>query len=229
MSLFHIFSDSHLNQLIDVNNNGKHKVKNEYLINQLAYLPLSLIEHNQLKVWDLINSNGQVCSKIVVPLEYSKHDEERVIELPEKFCISVENYLNWYSEQKIPTEYKQDLNSYRGFSSEAPMLLNDQFNAYALSTTKTSTGVRTQASNLRNKVRKLLDNAGFEWATFSTFSDSLIVYIHQNGCEINQIVKMFNFRSRETVLSRISGNIVTLGDALNKVYSRVNTVGYKNG
>jgi hypothetical protein len=37
---------------------------------------------------------------------------------------------------------------------------------------------------------------------------------------------MLEYRSRETVLSRINGNVLTLSDALNNVYSRIKVTGH---
>ncbi|GAA5141089.1 hypothetical protein GCM10025767_27990 [Thalassotalea piscium] len=222
-----MFTDKDICQLIDVNSYGKHKVKNEYLINQLMYLALSLTEHNLLKVHDLINEKGEVYRKFAIPKEYTKHLEERVIELPEKFILSVEKYLEWYVKQDIPSEYRHNLHTYRGLSEDAPMLLNDEFKEYKLTKNKSPNGARLQPNNLRNKVKSLLSKAGLEWATFSTFSDSLIIYLHKNNAPVQDIIKAFAFRGRETVLNRINGNVVTLGEAINKVYERVPVTGYK--
>lgn len=231
MSLFHVFTDDNIRQLIEVNSYGKHSVKNEYLINQLSFVPLSLLEHNSLKVHDLINEKGVAYRKFAVPFEYGtrtpKPDEqERVIELPERFSNDVEKYLNWYVMQDIPSEYRHNKNSYKGLSSLAPMLLNDEFKAYKLTEAKTPKGIKLQPNNLRNKVRALLNNAGLEWATFSTFSDSLIIHLHHNKVAPKELIQLFNYRSRETVLSRIDGNIITLGEAINKVYARVPVTGH---
>jgi hypothetical protein len=189
---------------------------------------LSLLEHNLLKVHDLINDKGEVYRKFAIPAAYTKHNMERVIELPtsDKLCKSIENYLDWYVKQDIPPEYRHNLHTYRGLSEDAPMLLNDDFKDYKLTKNKSPTGARLQPNNLRNKVKSLLVGAGMEWATFSTFSDSLIIYLHQNNAPVQDIIKAFAFRSRETVLSRINGNIVTLGEAINKVYSRVPVTGH---
>ncbi len=189
-------------------------------------MALSLTEHNLLKVHDLINEKGEVYRKFVLPPVYTKHNEERVIELPEKFCISVENYLEWYVKQDIPLEYRHNLHTFKGLSEDAPMLLNDEFQGYKLTKNKSPSGARLQPNNLRNKIKALLNKAGFEWATFSTFSDSLIIYLHENNAPVQEIIRAFAFRSRETVLSRINGNIITLGDAINKVYARVPVVGH---
>ncbi len=81
-------------------------------------------------------------------------------------------------------------------------------------------------SSCLDQVKSLLNKAGLEWATFSTFSDSLIIYLHQHNVATKDIVNLFNYRSRETVLSRINGNIVTLGEAINKVYARVPVTGH---
>ena len=106
------------------------------------------------------------------------------------------------------------------------MLLNNEFKAYKMTENKTEKGAEYQPNNLRSKIKSLLNKAGYEWATFKTFTDSLIVNLHRNNADVKQIVEMFEFRSRETVLNRINGNVLALSDALNKVYSRIKVTGH---
>ena len=226
MSLFQVFTDDDICHLLKANGYGKHKVKNEYLIHQLSFLPLSLSEHNQMMVHDFINKHGEVYRKFTIPAVYTKHNKERVLELPEHFCITVENYLKWYVKQDIPNEYRHKSHTYLGLSKKAPMLLNNEFKAYKMTENKTDKGAEYQPNNLRSKIKSLLNKAGYEWATFKTFTDSLIVNLHRNNADVKQIVEMFEFRSRETVLNRINGNVLTLSDALNKVYSRIKVTGH---
>lgn len=227
MSLFQVFTDDDICHLLEANGYGKHKIKNEYLIYQLSFLPLSLSEHNQMMVHDFINKHGDVYKEFVIPAAYTKHNKARVIELPDRFCDAVEIYLDWYvSNEDIPSDYRQKSHTFRGLSDEAPMLLNNESNIYARTKNKTATGAEYQPNNLRSKVKSLLNKAGFDWATFKTFTDSLIVNLHRNNADINQIDEMFEFRSRETVLNRINGNVLTLSDALNEVYSRIKVTGH---
>lgn len=87
----------------------------------------------------------------------------------------------------MPTEYKHNLNTYSGISSEDPMLLNDEFKGYKLTKNKSPTAAKLQPNNLRNKVKSLLKKSGLEHATFTTFSDSLIVNLYKNNADINKV------------------------------------------
>lgn len=71
------------------------------------------------------------------------------------------------------------------------MLLNNELKAYKMTKNKTSQGAEYQPNNLRSKITSLLKKAGYECATFKTFTDSLIVNLHRNNADIKQIVEMF--------------------------------------
>jgi len=226
MSLSQIFIDDDIQNLFDKSCHGKYELKDKYLISQLSYLTLNLTEHNLLKVHDLINERGEVYKKWVLPAAYSRNNEERTIEMSEAFCSSVDHYLEWYVKQPIQGEYRHTLNTYRGLSHKAPMLLNDRLSAYSMSEREVKRGLSYQPTNLNNKIKGMLKGAALDWATAKTFSDSLIVNLARNNADINQITKAFGFKSRQVVLDKVNGNLLNLSDALNDVYSRIKVTGH---
>ncbi|MEZ7206875.1 hypothetical protein [Pseudoalteromonas sp. DY56-GL79] len=171
-----IFVDSDIDSLINTACTGKYALKDRYLISQLAYVPLSLTEHNLLRLHQLMNDKGEVYRKWVFPAAYSRNKKDRIIEVPEVFCQSLEHYLDWYEKQELPAKYRHNLNTYRGFSEYAPALLNDRLKEFAMSEREVKGGINKQPTNLRTKVNTLLKKAGLEWATAKTFEDSLIIH-----------------------------------------------------
>lgn len=226
MSLSQIFIDDDIQALLDTSCHGKYELKDKYLISQLTFLTLSLSEHNLIKVHDLINERGEVYEKWALPAAFSRNNEDRVIEMSEAFCSSVDKYLEWYVKQPIPGEFRHSLNTYRGLSRKAPMLLNDRLNGYAMNEREVISGLSYQPTNLNNKVKGMLKKADLDWATAKTFSDSLIVNLSRNGADVNQIMKAFGYKSRQAVLDKINGNLLNLSDAINSCYSRIKVTGH---
>ncbi|ATD08886.1 hypothetical protein PPIS_a4228 [Pseudoalteromonas piscicida] len=66
-----IFVDSDIGSLLNTVCTGKYAIKDKYLISQLAYTPLSLKEHNLLRLHQLIDDKGEVYRKWVLPAAYS--------------------------------------------------------------------------------------------------------------------------------------------------------------
>ncbi len=192
---------------------------------QLAYVPLSLIEHNQLKVHHIINAHGHAYKKWLLPGSYSRNGKGREIEVPEVFCQSLERYLDWYVEQDLPAEFRHNLNTYRGLSEQAPALLNDRLSAYSMSERIVKSGINKQPTNLRTKVNKLLARAGLDWATAKTFEDSLIIHLAKN-VDHGVVADLFGFSSRQVVTDKYNGNLLQLSDALNGVYARIQATGH---
>jgi hypothetical protein len=226
MSLSQTFTGSDINAILEQSCYGKFELKDKYLVMQLTFLTLSLTEHNLLKVHDVINEKGEVYKKWALPSAYSRNNEDRIIEMPEVLCLALETYLDWYVTQELPAEYRHNLNTFRGLSYNAPLLLNDRLKAFAMNERVVKNGVNYQATNLSNKVKNLLNNADLTWATPKTFSDSLIVNLSRNNADINQITKAFGFKSRQVVLDKINGNIINLSDAINNCYSRIKVTGH---
>mgnify|MGYP003385314272 CR=1 FL=1 len=225
MPLFQTFVDNDIQSLFDNACYGKFEIKDRYLITQLTYLTLSLTEHNQLKIQNVINEHGQVYKKWVLPAAYTKNNSERVIEVPEAYCLALEKYLKWYVVQDIP-EYRHNLNTYLGFNEKAPLLLNDRLSEFAMSERPVKNGINKQPTNLRTKVNKLLEKADLSWATPKTFYDSLIVNLERNNADVGQIVDAFGLSSRQVVLDKVNGSISGLSDAINQVYSKVKVTGH---
>ena len=226
MALFQTFVDEDIQALFDSACYGKYEVKDRYLVTQLTYLTLSLTEHNQLKLHNVINEHGHVYRKWTIPAAYTRNNVERVIEAPEIYCQALEEYLEWYVKQPIPGDYRHNLNTYLGFNEKAPVLLNDRLHEFAMSERTVKNGINKQPTNLRTKVNKLLDKAGLSWATPKTFYDSLIVNLARNNADIGQIVDAFGLSSRQVVLDKVNGSLLGLSDAINQVYSRIKVTGH---
>ncbi|WP_232056541.1 hypothetical protein [Pseudoalteromonas sp. A25] len=200
-------------------------MKDRYLICQLAYVPLSLTEHNLLKLHQMMNDKGEVYRKWVLPAAYSRNKKDRIIEVPEVFCQTLEHYLDWYKQQDIPAKYKHNLGTHRGFSEYAPALLNDRLCEFAMSERTVKSGINKQPTNLRTKVNTLLKKAGLDWATAKTFEDSLIIHLAKN-VDHGVVADLFGFSSRQVVADKYNSNLLQLSDALNKVYARIQTTGF---
>ena len=226
VSLTQAFTDYDIQALYDRSCYGKFEVKDRYLITQLTYLTLSLTEQNLLKLHNVINEHGEVYKKWTLPAAYTRNNSERVIEVPEVYCQALEKYLKWYVQQDIPDKYRHNLNTYLGFKQKAPVLLNDRVEEFAMSERVVKNGINKQPTNLRNKVNKLLNKAGLEWATPKTFFDSLIVNLARNNADIGQIVSAFGLSSRQVVLDKVNGSLLGLSDAINVVYSRIKVTGH---
>jgi integrase len=220
-----IFVDSDIDSLFNKACTGKFALKDKYLISQLAYVPISLTEHNLLKLHQLINDKGEVYRKWVLPAAYSRNKKERIIEVPEVFCQALERYLDWYEQQEVPAKYRHNLGTYRGFSEYAPALLNDRLNEFAMSERTVKKGINKQPTNLRTKVNTLLKKAGLDWATAKIFEDSLIIHLAKN-VDHGVVADLFGYASRQVVTDKYNGNLLQLSDAINSVYSRIKVTGY---
>ena len=225
-SLTRVFVDEDIQAIYDKSCHGKFELKDRFLISQLTYLTLSLTEHNLLKLHDVINEHGEVYRKFVLPAAYTRNNTERIIEVPEVHCLALEKYLKWYVEQPIPDKYRHSLNTHLGFNDKAPVLLNDRLEEFAMSERKVKGGINKQPTNLRSKVNKLLVKAGLAWATPKTFYDSLIVSLARTNADINQIVDAFGLSSRQVVLDKVNGSLISISEAINQVYARIKVTGH---
>ena len=219
-----IFTENDIDSLLNRACAGKYELKDRYLVSQLAYVPLSLTEHNLLRLHQLISDKGEIYRKWVLPAAYSRN-KERIIEVPEVFCQALEHYLNWYEQQEVPVKYRHNLGTYRGFSEYAPALLNDRLNEFAMSERTVKSGINKQPTNLRTKVNTLLKKAGLDWATAKTFEDSLIIHLARN-VDHGVVADLFGYASRQVVTDKYNGNLLQISEAINNVYSRIKVTGY---
>lgn len=220
-----IFTDEHIDLLLNTSCIGKYELRDRFLISQLSYVTLSLVEHNHLKIHNVLNERGEVCRKWLLPAAYSRNNEDRIIEVPEVYCQALELYLDWYVMQDLPSEYRHNLNTFRGLSERAPLLVNDRLTAYAMSERVTQNGINKQPISLRTKVNKLLALAGLDWATAKTFENSLVIHLARH-IDHGDVAKLFGYKSRRIVTDKVNGCLLQLTDALNSVYSRIKVKGH---
>jgi len=221
-----IFTENDIDSLFNKACAGKYELKDRYLVSQLAYVPLSLTEHNLLRLHQLISDKGEVYRKWVLPAAFSRNKKVRIIEVPEVYCQALEQYLDWYEQQQdLPVEYRHNLGTHRGFSQKAPALLNDRLTVFAMSERTVKKGINKQPTNLRTKVNTLLKKAGIDWATAKTFEDSLVIHLAKNT-EHGEVADLFGYSSRQVVADKYNGNLLQLSEAINNVYSRIKVTGY---
>lgn len=176
----------------------------------LAICHIVLTRH--LRLHQLISEKDEVYRKWVLPAAFSRNKKDRVIEVPEVFCQALEQYLDWYERQELPPEYKHNLNTFRGFSKNAPALLNDRLSGFAMSERSVKNGINIQPSNLRTKVNTLLKKASLDWATAKTFEDSLIIHLAKN-VDHGVVADLFGYSSRQVVTDKYNGNLLQLSMA----------------
>jgi hypothetical protein len=226
MPLKQPFTYSDINALLNTACVGKFELKDQYIVMQLSQLTLSMTEHNLLKIHDLINEKGEIYSCFAIDPNYTRNNKERPINIPERLALLLNDYLEWYSRQSIPSEYRHNLNTYRGFSKKAPVLLNDYLKEFTMGENKLRKGTGLQPTSLRAKVSKLLKLAALDWATPKTFENSLVINLAHKNVSVSAIRKAFGYSSNDVVTDKINGNILTLSDALNKVYSGIKVTGH---
>lgn len=95
-----------------------------------------------------MNDKGEIYCKWALSAAYSRNKKDRVIEVPEVYCQSLEFYLDWYEQQNIPVKFRYNLSTYRGFSEYGPALLNDRLSEFAMSERTVKSGIKKQPTNL---------------------------------------------------------------------------------
>jgi integrase len=211
-----LFSESELQELLDMNAAPPHGQRNAALIIGAVYWGLSPIELSRLKVGDVMDKGGQFYRIWTLPAEAAYNGEPRELHT-EKHVLP---FFEAYMDQRTKNQSNSGSADFRGIAPESYFFLNDRGTEFSLSPRKKGEK-GTQPVSMNNKLKQLIANTRIKGATPSTFRDTFIKNMYEAGCRYAELMKVSGIKGKDTLDRKIRPHQRELEDVFKTLFSRV--------
>jgi integrase len=222
MPIAKIFDDSDLQELINNNAVPRFKERNKALILGASYWGLTRVELCLLTLGCLMSESGKWYRKWVLPAEFSYNNEARELHTAEHVLPVLDNYVEWLKSNDVG---ESNISTYRKLDPEMKIFVNDKMEKFALTkrTARTPKGaVSYQPRSMDDKLKGFIANTSIKGATPSTFRDSWVKQMYENGCKYNELKAISGYKTKSTLDAKIRPQEQDLEQVFNAVFSRVN-------
>jgi len=217
MPIEQLFSEHDIQNLINKNFAPPFGQRNAALIIGAAYWGLTPSELSLLSLESVMDKNGDFFKVWVLPDYVSYTGEARELQTADHILPILDSYMSWRADKKLHTS---NISWYRDSDPKSPFFLNDNGGEFALSLRKKGTH-NYQARSMIDKLKTYIKNAGISGATPSTFRDSWVKTMYDNGCQYNELKLISGIKSKETLDRKIRPQQRELEVVFQDVFRRV--------
>lgn len=216
------FSQDDIQTIIDANNSPQFGPRNKALIICASYWGLDRKEICQLPLNALMSESGSWYKRWVLPEEFSFHGEARELCTADHVIPALDVYVDWLKSKEVGGS---NLHTYRQLDGEMKFIVNDNYKPFALTKRKkplNDGAVSYQTRALDDKLKGFILNAGIQGARVSTFRDSWVKMMYDNGCGYNELKSVSGIKTKSTLDAKIRPLERELQQIFNSVFSRIN-------
>lgn len=211
-----IFSESELQELLDMNAAPPHGQRNAALIIGAVYWGLNPVELSQLKVKHVLDKRGQFYRIWTLPAETAYNGEARELHTENHVLPFFEAYI----EQRTKSQPNTVNDDYRGIEPESNFFLNDRGSEFSLSPRKKGEQP-SQPASMNNKLKQLIAHTRIKGATPSTFRDTFVKNMYEAGCGYAELMKVSGIKGKDTLDRKIRPHQRELEEVFKTLFSRV--------
>lgn len=217
MAIERLFTEQDIQALLDNNSAPPFGRRNAALIMGGVYWGLSPYELSMLSNEEVISENGEFFKVWVIPKHASYNHEPRECYTEDHVLAFFEEYANWKIEQNLGVS---NIAAFRGLSPKGKFFLNDKGGKYKLSLRKKDSD-DLQPRAMSDQLKRMIKKAGLHGATPSSFRDSQIRELYNNGCGWKDLMTVTGIKQKRTLERRIRPEELELDKVFRSIYSRV--------
>ncbi len=217
MATERLFTESDIQLLLDNNAAPPHGRRNAALIMGAVYWGLTPYELSMLTVKDVIAKNGEFYRIWTLPAHEAFNREPRECHTEEHMLPFFEGYIKSRIEKGLGCS---NIPAYRGLDPESEFFLNDRGEPYKLSLRKKRSG-QYQPRSMNEQLKRLIKNAGLDGATPSSFRDSYIRGLYENGCGWKDIMAVTGIKQKRTLERKVRPQEAKVDEVFKSLFSRV--------
>lgn len=217
MPIERLFNDSDVQRLINMNAAPPFGKRNAALIMASVYWGLMPTESSLLRLEDVMDQSGEFSRIWVLPESAAYNGEARELHTENHVLPFFEEYMAWRLSEGWGLSNKS---WYRGSDPKSFFFLNDRGQPFKLSPRKKGSS-DYQPRAMQSKLKAFIDNAGIEGVTVSTYRDSWVKTMYDNGCHYKELMRVSGIKQKETIDRKTRPAIQDLDKVFKDVYSRV--------
>lgn len=217
MPIERILSEDDFKHIIVRNGKPPFAYRNSALVLAASYWLLTPYELTELRLEDVMDKSGEFYSVWTLPEYVAQGGKGREVRTSEHIAKIMARYVQWWIDNDLHSSGKV---AFKGRNPKAPFILNDNFEGYSLSK-RDKNGSPVVPVTMNKKLTSLLENAGFKGATASTFRNSGIKIIWDNGAKYNDLKDMTGIKTKSTLDAKIRPHEYELESVLNNVFRNI--------
>jgi len=215
MPIERILSESDIKKVVKANSKPPFAIRNKALVLVSTYWLLSPIEASELRIEDVMDKDGQFYRIWVLPDYVAQNGEAREIRTSDHIAKLMQDYIEWWVANCL---YESGKKAYQGRDPKAPFVLNDNYEKYALSKRDKDGATGFLPVALNKKLNSLLENAGMVGCSASSFRDSGIKLLFDNGARYNDIRDFSGIKTKKSLDAKIRPHEAELESVMNGLF-----------
>ena len=184
-------TDSQLNQLFKRISVGNHAKRNETIIALSHYLALRAKELASLRISDVLDNNGKICTVLRLQACYTKGNKHRDVPISNTKLRKV--LQEWIS-------YRQKIDGAL-FNTDAALFRSQK-------------GLKFTANSMTRMINLLYKNNGYENCSSHTGRRSAITKLVNKGISLNKVKIIAGHNNIQTTLRYVDTNPIELGEIM---------------
>ncbi len=217
MAVERFFDVKDIQELLDKNAGTSFGRRNAALIMGAVYWGLTAQELSLLSVNDVIAETGDFYMSWVLPKHTAYNGEERTCYTKEHMLDFFDNYAEWRKQNNIGLS---NLAAYRNLDPNSKFFLNNRGEPYKLSPRKAGSG-EYQPRSMNEQLKRMIKRTGLHGATPSSFRDSFIRELYNNGCKWEDLMAVTGIKQKRTLERKVRRKELELEKIFKNLYSRV--------
>jgi len=217
MATERLFTESDIQQLLDTNAAPPFGYRNVALIMGAVYWGLTPYELSMLSIRDVIAESGEFYRIWVLPAYSSYNGEQRECYTEDHVLPFFAGYVEWRIKEGLAVS---NIPAHKGISPDSKFFLNDRGEAYKLSLRKKGSD-EYQPRSMNEQLKRLIQKAELLGATPSSFRDSFVRGLYENGCGWKDLMSVTGIKQKRTLERKIRPQEAELDKVFRTLFSRV--------
>ena len=215
MALPKIFDIKDINLLLEQNASPPYGERNAALIVCAAGWGLTLLEMSKVRNMDVIAPSGELYRIWVLPEHLAFNGEAREVHTQGVVFELLEKYIEVKKSKQLQ---KTNTFDYRGLQDTDKLFLNDHNEPYKIDRRD---GNKSHARGIMSQFKKMIDNTKINGATPSSFRESFINLMFEEGVSHGELMKLTGIKQKKTLDKKLRQHERELSQALSTVFARV--------
>lgn len=217
MATERLFTESDIQQLLDNNAAPPFGRRNAALVMGAVYWGLTPYEMSMLSVKDVLAEDGELLRIWVLPGHVAFNGIPRECHTEDHVLPFFEEYVGWRLTKGVGVS---NMSAYRGISPESKFFLNDRGEPYKLSPRKAGSD-EYQPRSMNEQIKRMIKKAGLHAATPSSFRDSFVRGLYENGCGWKDLMAVTGIKQKRTLERKVRPQEAELEKVFSTLFSKV--------
>lgn len=212
-----LFTESELQEILNMNSAPPHGQRNAALIIGATYWGLTPSELSLLRLEDVMDQSGEFYRIWTLPFTTAYNGDARELHTENHVLPFFEAYMD------IRVQNQQHLSNqswYRHSDPKSFFFLNDRGEKFKMSPRKAGS-LDYQPVSMNSKLKQLIANTSIQGAKPSTFRDTFIKNMYEAGCGYKELMKVSGIKGKETLDRKIRPQERELTEVFKNLFSRV--------